>query len=412
LQGFFVYTIDMNKKIWIVIAIVLVFIGGYLLFKKHIGTITTPSSEEIGINAGEVATAFTVPAGYKMTVFAKDVPSARVMIFDQKGRMLVSETGEGKVVVLEDKDNDDVAESSTVLLEDLKSPHGMVFDCQTGTCYLYIAQATELDRYKYDSETASVSEKTKLLSFEYSATDRHKTRSLEFFNDHILLISIGSTCNVCNEKGSQHGKIVMYDINDKSVQDFATGLRNAVYLTKSPVNGAVWITEMGRDGLGDNIPPDEIDMFNPSASSGTRNVPNFGWPLCYGKNIHDTDFDSKQYFQDPCAGATAPAVEIPAHSAPLGLAFIPEEGWDESMWYNLLVAYHGSWNRSELTGYKVVRMKLDAKGNYSGTEDFITGWLTKDGKKIGRPAGIVAMPGGTVYVSDDEAGIIYRVSRI
>ena len=103
-------------------------------------------------------------------------------------------------------------------------------------------------------------------------------------------------------------------------------------------------------------------------------------------------------------------IDLPAHSAPLGLAFIPEEGWPQEYWYNLLVAYHGSWNRTVPDGYKIVRMKLDAKGNYSGVEDFITGWLTPDNQALGRPVDILVQPGGTMYISDDKAGVIYRVT--
>ena len=104
-------------------------------------------------------------------------------------------------------------------------------------------------------------------------------------------------------------------------------------------------------------------------------------------------------------------IDLQAHSAPLGLAFIPEEGWDEEYWYNLLVAYHGSWNRTVPTGYKIVRIKMNAKGEYLGTEDFITGWLTKNGEKIGRPVDIKVFSGGVAYISDDDAGMIYRLSR-
>lgn len=104
-------------------------------------------------------------------------------------------------------------------------------------------------------------------------------------------------------------------------------------------------------------------------------------------------------------------IDLQAHSAPLGLAFIPEEGWPEEYWYNLLVAYHGSWNRSIPTGYKIVRLKMNANGGYQGTEDFITGFLTPDGKKLGRPVDLKVLSGGVAYISDDSSGVIYRLSR-
>jgi glucose/arabinose dehydrogenase len=175
-----------------------------------------------------------------------------------------------------------------------------------------------------------------------------------------------------------------------------------------PVNGKVWATEMGRDLLGDDIPPDEVNIVEEGK--------NYGWPICYGKNIHDTDFDKNTYFRNPCMEPfeAASHIDLQAHSAPLGIAFIPEDppagGWPEDWWHNAIVAYHGSWNRTEPTGYKLVRLKTDASGRYRGIEDFITGWLAPNGA-LGRPVDVLIQPGGTMFVSDDKAGVIYRITR-
>jgi glucose/arabinose dehydrogenase len=166
----------------------------------------------------------------------------------------------------------------------------------------------------------------------------------------------------------------------------------------------MWATEMGRDNLGDNLPPDEINVITEGSD--------FGWPICYGNNIHDTNFDKKVYIQNPCNEKVTAKVELQAHSAPLGLGFIPEEGWPEDYWYDLIVAYHGSWNRSVPTGYKLVRVKLDSNGNLQGVEDFITGWLTGNNRALGRPTDVLIQPGGTMYVTDDSAGVVYRIVRI
>jgi glucose/arabinose dehydrogenase len=168
----------------------------------------------------------------------------------------------------------------------------------------------------------------------------------------------------------------------------------------------VWGTDNGRDLLGDDTPPDEVNIL----SAGK----NYGWPICYGANVHDTDFDKNQYIRDPCADKTPPQIELHAHSAGLGLAFIPEEGWPEDMYNDLLVAYHGSWNRSQPTGYKVVRFNLDPTTRKPIGEpiDFLTGFLTTNNTNdaIGRPVGLLAEPGGVVYVSDDRAGAIYKIA--
>jgi glucose/arabinose dehydrogenase len=216
-----------------------------------------------------------------------------------------------------------------------------------------------------------------------------------------LLISVGSSSNVSHEEDWRRAKILTADTDGGNLRTFASGLRNAVFMAIHPVTGQVWATEMGRDFLGDDLPPDEINIVEEGRD--------YGWPVCYGKNIHDTDFDDTPG-PNPCIEKAASYIDIPAHSAPLGLAFIPEKGWPKEYWHDLLVAYHGSWNRSEPTGYKIVRYKLDRKGNLLGEEDFISGWLTENNRALGRPVDILVCPGGIMYVSDDKAGVIYRVA--
>ncbi|HSB35222.1 MAG TPA: PQQ-dependent sugar dehydrogenase, partial [Nitrospirota bacterium] len=165
----------------------------------------------------------------------------------------------------------------------------------------------------------------------------------------------------------------------------------------------LWVTEMGRDLLGDNTPPDEINIIDQGRD--------YGWPFCFGKNVHDDDFDPEgaRVCRQP---ATVPShIDIPAHSAPLGLAFFPEEGWPKEFRNDLLVSFHGSWNRSSPTGYKIVRYRLDGEGRYLGVKDFVSGWLKEDGTSLGRPVDIMIRPDGMIFVSDDKAGVIYRITR-
>jgi glucose/arabinose dehydrogenase len=156
---------------------------------------------------------------------------------------------------------------------------------------------------------------------------------------------------------------------------------------------------MGRDFLGDELPPDEINIILEGQD--------YGWPYCYGKRMHDAQFDPQGLKQDFCKDTVPSFIDLPAHSAPLGLAFFPEE-WPQEFRYDLLVAYHGSWNRSTPTGYKVVRVRLDHQGNFKAIEDFITGWLTPAGA-LGRPVDILITDDGVIYISDDKAGVVYRV---
>lgn len=422
-----------TKKVlgWILI-IIGVFGAGFYLFKKNIGT-NIPSTTDTAMQeesvGGEAVSYLKAPAGFQISFYAKGVPGARVMAFDDTGDMLVSSTSSGTLFAIPDRDNNGVADKVVKIASGLNKPHGLAFkrlnhdsggsQCGKGECKLFVAEANQLSVYDYentDSKPWNLTNKKKLLDIEHNANDQHFTRTLLFLSpprENILLISVGSSCNVCNESGSMRSKVLAYDINTGKVSDYATGLRNAVFLTENPINQIVYLTEMGRDKLGDNIPPDEINILDPSKVEQTG-VPNFGWPICYGKNIHDDQFDKNTYIRNPCMEPfeTPSFIDLQAHSAPLGLAFIPEGGWPEEYQNNLLVAYHGSWNRSTPTGYKIVRIKMNAKGEYLGTEDFITGFLTKDGKKLGRPVDVKVSPSGLMYISDDLAGVIYQASPI
>ncbi|OGI64139.1 hypothetical protein A2914_00330 [Candidatus Nomurabacteria bacterium RIFCSPLOWO2_01_FULL_41_21] len=408
----------LNKKflILILVLLALAFFGWQILQKKT-GGIYIPIEERGDGDSkvvGGVVPGLSPPEGFQITFFAKDLPGARVMEFDPKGRMLVTQTKEGIISLLSDEDSDGLAEKKKTLISGLKNPHGMAWQCPSDgkTCFLYVALSDKLLRYDYDANLGAVSNETKLIDISYSSFDNHFTRSLLFLpppDENILLISVGSSCNVCEEDDADqingHAKILSYDLKTGKLEEYAKGLRNAVFMTLDPIFGKVFATEMGRDLLGDDIPPDEINIIEKGK--------NYGWPTCYGKNIHDDSFDKNTYIRNPCMEPfeTPSFVDLQAHSAPLGLSFVPEEGWPPEYWYNLLVAYHGSWNRSVPTGYKIARIKLDAKGKYLGTEDFITGWLTRDNNKIGRPVDIKIFSGGTAFITDDLLGVVYKLSR-
>lgn len=354
------------------------------------------------------AAPLTVPDPFEATVFARDVKGARVLVRDPKGAMLVSQTGPGKVSALPDLDGDGQADRVVEVLSGLKQPHGLAIICpSTGNtsadqdaCVLYVAETGELKAYSYDADTYKATYQKTLATFPTGSG--HFTRTILPTPDQKgLWISIGSSCNACDEESPLRATIQKIDLATGAMTEYAKGLRNSVFMALHPVTGELWATENSRDLIGDDIPPDEINIV--------RQGEDYGWPICYGKNIHDTDFDTRQYIQNPCNDKAASHVDIPAHSAALGLAFVPEEGWPEEYWHDALVAYHGSWNRSTPTGYKVVR--IDAQG---GQSDFVTGFLPQGsrdtGDAIGRPVAVLAEPGGVVYVSDDRAGAIYKIS--
>lgn len=349
--------------------------------------------------------------GFSISVFARDLGPARVIVNHPGGGLLVSITKAGQIVALPDTDNDGQADKTVVVLSQLYNPHGLVLKCaDESSCELYIAETSQVSVYDYSPQDYTATNRRKL--FDLPDDGGHFTRTLLWAtinNENKLLTSVGSSCNVCEEEDWRRAAILISDFNGENLEVFAGGLRNSVFMATHPVTGDIWATDMGRDNLGDNLPPEEINIINAGND--------YGWPICYGDNQHDTDFDKKQYVRDPCTDKSPAQIEMQAHSAPLGIAFIPEEGppengeasWPEEYWYNAIVAYHGSWNRSEPTGYKIVRMKLDEAGNFLGEEDFITGWLTADNEALGRPVAILIQPGGIMYISDDKAGVIYRV---
>lgn len=358
----------------------------------------------------------TLPQGFSISIFARGLGGPRVLLYqefnylfdevlhDHQEALLVSLPSEGKVLSLRDLDGDGVAERVKTLISGLNRPHGIALNCGgMGSCGLWVAQSDKVVVYPYTELVKKGVPSGSGTIFKMPDGGNHWSRTIKFSPDGALYISIGSSCNVCLEKDERRAaiyrRVPVPDDQDPSPRIFATGLRNSVFFAWHPKTGKMWATEMGRDLLGDDLPPDEINIIEEGKD--------YGWPFCYGKNVVDP------FGNDPsrCQVATPSHIDLPAHSAPLGLAFVPENSaWPEEYWGDLLVAYHGSWNRSVPTGYKVVRIKLDENGNSEGIEDFITGWLRDDGTVTGRPVDLLATGDGRLYISDDKAGVVYLVT--
>lgn len=345
-----------------------------------------------------------LPKGFALSIFAKDLGTPRVLTTDPNGNLVASLIKEGKVVALPDINADGKADSTKVILDKLHQPHGLAFDCEADICTLFVAETEKISAYTYNKEKMTAGNPKKL--FDLPNNGGHYSRTLliiQVGDQKKLLTSVGSSCNVCYETDERRAKVLISNLDGTDLKDYSSGLRNAVFMKTHPVTGETWVTEMGRDLLGDNIPPEEINILKEGA--------NYGWPICYDDKIHDSNFDKNQYIRNPCEDTIVPHIKMQAHSAPLGLAFVPEEGWPEEYRNDLLVAFHGSWNRKEPTGYKIVRYNLTPEGEVQGEpEDFISGWLTKENQASGRPVDILIFPGGTAYISDDKAGVIYKLS--
>jgi glucose/arabinose dehydrogenase len=381
-------------------AVCLLAVAGFLYRKYYRGLQPAFLNAPYDIAANETSLPLNVPEGFSITVFAKDLNQPRAVIFDFNSNVLVSLPQEGKVVALPDKDGDRKADDKVVVAENLNQPHGLAIRC-ADKCQLYVAETDKISVFDYDADTMTATNQKKLVDL--PGGGEHWTRTLKFLDKDHLLISVGSSCNACAEDDWRRASILVVDADGSNLKTYASGLRNSVFMTINSLTGKIFATEMGRDFLGDDLPPDEINEILPNK--------NYGWPYCYGDKVNDTNFDEKGAKKSFCASTQSPAVEIPAHSAPLGLSFVPSVSWPAEYANDLLVAYHGSWNRTEPTGYKIVRVKFDADGNYLGIEDFITGWLTADGA-LGRPVDIAIHNLGAMFVSDDKAGVIYRIDYV
>jgi glucose/arabinose dehydrogenase len=352
-----------------------------------------------GDSVDPAALPLKLPPGFALAIFARDLPGARVLALDPEGNLLLSLTSQGRVVALPDKNGDGAADTVATVLQGLNKPHGLAFGPGEEP-RLYVAETHRVSAYDYDPERLTAYNQEKIADLPPGG--RHFTRTLLFLpaaRGHRLLISVGSSCDTCEEQDPRHAKILIVDADGGDLSTFASGLRNSPFMAVHPLSQHVWATEMGRDHLGDDLPPDEINLILKGS--------HYGWPYCYGKRVHDGKFDPNGAYREFCAETIPSFIDIPAHSAPLGLAFFPAE-WPKEFRYNLLVAYHGSWNRSAPTGYKVVRHRLDSAGNPVDAEDFITGWLTPAGA-LGRPVDILITDDGVIYISDDKAGVVYRV---
>ena len=339
-----------------------------------------------------------LPPGFHISVFA-ETRQPRFMVFSPGGVLLATGTSDGTVIAFPDPQHTGKASKAVNVLTDLNAPHGIAF--HKGK--LYVAETNQVNSYDWDEAQLKAANPHLITKLPHG--EGHFTRSLLFANGK-LYVAVGSSCNVCVEKDPRRAAILEMNDDGSNERIFARGLRNAVGPSFNDRTGTIWTGDNGRDWLGDNLPPEEVNDLG-------KNGGDFGWPYCYGSRIPDPEY--KAQAQKRCPTTIAPIVQAQAHSAPLGTAFYTGSMFPKEYQGDYFVVFHGSWNRSVLSGYRVVRIRVRQDGKpESGAQDFITGWIKpgtrKDGPNMGRPAGIVVGPDGAMYVSDDTASVIYRVS--
>jgi glucose/arabinose dehydrogenase len=258
--------------------------------------------------------------------------------------------------------------------------------------YLYVGETRAVSRYPYDlSGPVGVRE----VVVPDLPAGGHSTRTVLFGADGLLYVSIGSSCNICVEQDERRAAVLRYGPDGSGYERFAWGLRNAVGLAIQPGTGLLWATVNERDNQGNEIPPDLVTIVGEGDD--------FGWPRCQPPEAAP---------QDPgndCSAVAPPTVGLQAHSAPLGLAFYTGQQFPPDYAGDLFVVQHGSWNRTPPAPPKLVRIHFDGTRPISA-QDFATGWQNDEGRRWGRPAGVAVAPDGSLVVSDDQAGVLYRIA--
>jgi len=345
--------------------------------------------------APAVSAELAVPAGFKVTVFASDVTNGRLMAVSPDGVLFVARQSKGDVVALPDRDRDGKADSVDVVIGDLTRPHSVAF--KDG--YLYIATNPAVLRVKYaNGKVAGTPEKVVDLPV---STTPHWTRTIGFGRDGKLYVSIGSSCNLCEDEDPRRTTIMVYNADGSGGRPYAKGMRNAIGFDWDPGTGVLWADDMGEDKHGEEKPADEINRVEDGK--------HYGWPYVIDNNLPNANLTDAKGSLKP-ADATPPALALQPHSAPIDLRFYTGNRFPAEYRGAMFVALHGSspTARKERIGYKVVRVVFK-DGKPTGVEDFVTGWL-KDGQVLGRPAGLITGADGALYISDDTKGFVYRVS--
>lgn len=336
----------------------------------------------------------SVPAGFAVELWASGLPNARFLRFTPAGDLLVSTPRSGRIVLLErDADGDGQTDGVRVVLDGLDRPHGM--DLRDG--WLYVGETGAIARVRFDPATRRTEGAVERIVSGLPAGGNHWTRTVRFGPDGWMYVSVGSSCNACLEADPRRAAMLRFRPDGTGAEVFATGLRNSVGFDWRPGSGELYATDNGRDLLGDDLPPCELNRIVPRGF--------YGWPFANGDRVPDPDLGAGR--EEAIAASIAPVHGFRAHNAPLGITFLRSDRWPVPYRDAALVALHGSWNRTRKDGYLVVSLHWRPDG---GIEErpFLTGFLRND-EVIGRPVDVAEGPDGAIYVSDDYAGAIYRV---
>jgi len=334
----------------------------------------------------------SLPPGFSIEIYAGDVKNARQMVLGDNGTLFVGSRRAGKVWAVTDSNGDQQADSVSDIDSGLTMPSGVEF--RNGA--LYVGAINRILRYDNIESRLEDPPQPVVATDDLPNKQHHGWKYLRFGPDGLLYIPVGIPCNLCEEHG--FGQIRRMQPDGSNMEVFALGIRNSVGLAFHPENDQLWFTDNGVDRLGDDLPAEKL---NHAPKQGMH----FGIPYCHQGDVLDKKFGKGR----DCSDYTAPAAKLDPHSAALGLAFYTGDMFPAEYKNRLFIAQHGSWNRSEKSGYQIVVLDVQADGKVTGQQVFASGWM-QDEKVWGRPNDVLVMPDGALLVSDDYANVIYRIS--
>lgn len=335
-----------------------------------------------------------LPSGFHVELYAQ-VENARQMALGDKATVFVGSRNAGKVHALVDIDGDYRADKVYLVAKGLNMPSGIAF--KDGD--LYVAAVNQVLRYDDIENRLSSPPKPVVITGSLPDDEHHGWKYIAFGPDNYLYVPVGVPCNICLSPDDRHGTILKLDPETGEHQVFASGVRNSVGFDWHPLTKELWFTDNGRDWMGDDLPPDEL---NRAPAQGLH----FGFPYLHGSGIADPEYGEQAQLDD----YTGPALELGAHVAPLGMKFYTGKQFPADYRHRIFVAEHGSWNRSKKSGYRVISVRLNGN-RIESVEPFIAGWLNENKQTSwGRPVDVINLPDGSMLVSDDYADAIYRIT--
>jgi glucose/arabinose dehydrogenase len=373
------------------------FAMAFLLALPLVGCAATATApEDLSTSIANV----DLPEGFSIQPWATGLADARSMTRAPSGTIYVGTRRNGAVYAVRDTDGDGRADVTKTIAEGLDSPNGVAF--RDGS--LYVAEISRVLRYDGIDDRLDAPPEPVVVTDAYPTDRHHGWKYIAFGPDGWLYVPVGAPCNVCEEEDEIYSTITRVKPDGTGREIVARGVRNTVGFAWHPETGDLWFTDNGRDWMGNDSPPDELNRVTAAGQ-------HFGFPYCHGGDIPDPEFAEKGDDKG-CAAYVPPARKLGPHVAALGMLFYQGDMFPAEYRGQVFLAEHGSWNRETPIGYRVMLVRLDGQ-RATSYEPFASGWLPEGGDEdsvTGRPVDLLELPDGSLLVSDDQAGAIYRIS--